>query len=202
MGPSLFYRCGRLVFLALAVPMFRFRVEGAERVPETGAGVVVAPHRSWLDPACVGGACRRPIRFLILESIHERRWTRWFYRGMETIPISSDSALAPLRRALRHLRRGGLVGVFPEGRVVSSGRVGVVHPGAALLATRSGAPVIPIQIEGSERAWPHGRRWPGPAAIRVRVGSPVFPPPAGSPDALRVMARRIESMLTTTGARG
>ena len=68
--------------------MFRFRVEGAERVPERGPAVVVAPHRSWLDPACVGGACRRPIRFLIMEAVHSKFWTRWFYRGMGTIPVS------------------------------------------------------------------------------------------------------------------
>ena len=46
--------------------MFRFHVQGAERIPREGAGVIVAPHRSWLDPSCVGGACPRPIRFLIM----------------------------------------------------------------------------------------------------------------------------------------
>lgn len=195
MEASRFYRYARLLFLALAKPMFRFRVDHAERVPERGPGVVVAPHRSWLDPACVAGACRRPIRFLILEAIHGKRWARWFYRGMRTIPIAPEVALAALRCALAHLEAGGLVGVFPEGRVVAPGRVGVVHPGAALLAIRSSAPVIPVAIEGSAAAWPHGRLWPEPAAIRVRVGEPILPPERVTRRTREELVRRIESVL-------
>ena len=67
----LFYRLARGLFRIVALPMFRFRVEGAERVPREGPGVVVAPHRSWLDPACVAGACPRPVRFLMIDT---SRW--------------------------------------------------------------------------------------------------------------------------------
>ena len=75
------------------------------------------------------------------------------------------------------------------------GQAGVMHSGAALLAIRSRAPVIPVQIEGSAVAWPHGRRWPGAAPVNVRIGSPINPPPPGKPDGLGELARRIESIL-------
>ena len=178
----LFYRSMRLLFRGMALPMFRFRVEGADRVPARGPGVVVAPHRSWLDPACVAGAVRRPVHFLIMDRVYYRAGLRWFYRGLAGIPVRTGEPLsvASLRGALRALHSECLIGIFPEGRVMAEGPMGPLQPGAALLAIRGRAPVIPVAIDGSSRAWPHGRRWPGPAAVRVRIGHPIPPPDGGS----------------------
>ncbi|HKQ59704.1 MAG TPA: lysophospholipid acyltransferase family protein [Candidatus Polarisedimenticolaceae bacterium] len=186
------YRIVRRLFLLLAAPLFRFAVEGAEQVPQSGPGIVVAPHRSWLDPACVSGACPRPVRFLILDDVYRKRWGRWFYSAMGAIavPRGEHGAAAALRSALRVLQRGEMVGVFPEGRIFTHARPGALRPGAALLALRSGAPIIPMGIDGSDRAWPHGRRWPGPAAVRVRIGAPIVPPASGGE--VEALLRRVE----------
>jgi 1-acyl-sn-glycerol-3-phosphate acyltransferase len=69
-----------------------------------------------------------------------------------------------------------MIGVFPEGRVVAEGPLGELYGGAALLALRAPAPVIPVVIRGSARAWPHGRRCPRPARVRVRIGAAIEPP--------------------------
>jgi 1-acyl-sn-glycerol-3-phosphate acyltransferase len=180
------YRVVRWTFRAVAWPMFRFRVEGFDHLPSRGAAVLVAPHRSWLDPACVGGACPRPVRFLILDSVYQKRWARWFYQAMESVPVQPDGrdSVAAIRTALRLLSRGELVGVFPEGRVFPEGSGAPLHPGAALLSLRSRAPVIPLWIQGSARAWPHGKRLPRPAPIRVCIGPPIAPPPRERPGAI------------------
>lgn len=195
----LFYRSARALFRILAWPMFRFRVEGLDRVPARGPAVVVAPHRSWLDPACVGGAFPRPVRFLIMESVYRRRWARWFYRGMASIPVRLDGGppnVTALRGALRALRHGEVIGVFPEGRVAPEGRVGTLQPGAAMLAVRGRAPVIPVMIRGSTRAWPHGRRWPGPAPVSVSIGRALEPPaPSGGREAVDGFLDRIRQAL-------
>ena len=193
-----FYRIMRRLFLVLARAVFRFRVDGARRIPAVGGAVLVAAHHSWLDPPCVGGACRRPVRFLILDSVFDRTGATWFYRRMGCIPVSPGrrASANALRSALRHLRDGGLVGVFPHGRVVPRHAGGPVHPGAALLAMRSGAPLIPISIEGSERAWPPGRRWPGPAAVRVRVGQAIAPPQGRGRASRAELLRRIEQAIS------
>lgn len=177
-----FYGATRGCFRALARPMFRFRVAGASHVPEHGAAVVIAPHRSWLDPFCVGAACPRPVRFIMIDRFYDKPWLTWFFRGMRAIPVTpgGTESIGALRAGLRALRAGEVVGIFPEGRVVAEAdrdRV-PVHPGAALLAIRTGAPVVPMAIEGSASAWPHGRLWPGPHPVRVGVGEPILPPAA------------------------
>jgi 1-acyl-sn-glycerol-3-phosphate acyltransferase len=175
----LFYCAVRAAFRVIAIPLFRFRVEGAEKVPPRGAGIVVALHRSWLDPACLGGASPRPVRFLMHQGVYHTWWGRWFYRRMGAIPVpvGGGSSTAALKAALRRLESGELLGIFPEGGIGGKGTDLSFFRGAAHLAVRCGAPVIPAEIEGSERAWPHGRKWPGPARVRVRFGLPI--PPVG-----------------------
>ena len=195
----MFYAVVRLAFRVVAAVAFSLRIEGAHRLPKTGPAVVVAPHRSWLDPACVAAASRRPVRFLIIDRVYDNPWTRWFYRSMGGVPVRPGGRAA-LRAALRLLERGEVVGVFPEGRVVRTEDPARVHPGAALLAVRVGAPVVPMAIAGSARAWPPGSRWPRPARVRVRVGEPIDPAPDGDRLSVDEMLGRIEEWLRGASA--
>jgi 1-acyl-sn-glycerol-3-phosphate acyltransferase len=193
----MFYRLARRLFLLLAGPLFSFRVEGVEHVPTDGPAILVAPHRSWLDPPAVGAAAPRPVRFLIIDAVYDRPRTRWFYRLMGSIPVrrgESASAIA-LRAALRGLRAGELLGIFPEGRVVSDGRPASLRPGAAALAVHARAPLVPTSIRGSALAWPHGRRLPGPAPVSVRFEPPLELPPGRNRAAVAEMQRRLEVAL-------
>jgi 1-acyl-sn-glycerol-3-phosphate acyltransferase len=191
------YRAARVIFRAIAAPMFRFSVQGAELVPPAGPAILVAAHQSWLDPPCLAAAARRPVRFLMLDTVYRQRGTTWFYRSMHGIPVRQGgfASLPALRSALRALEAGELLGIFPEGGIVRRGESGVVHPGAALLAIRSGAPIVPATIIGSDRAWPHGRRLPRPARVRVRFSRPIAPPLPAVPGGQGELLRRIEIAL-------
>jgi 1-acyl-sn-glycerol-3-phosphate acyltransferase len=195
------YAVVRRLFLMTAAPMFRFRVLGADNMPEHGPVIVVAPHRSWLDPAVVGGACPRPVHFLIMRKIYRKPWARWFYRAMQALPVEPGGArsLASLREAMRRLDRGEVVGVFPEGHVVRAGHPSRVHPGTAMLAAHCGAPVVPVEIRGSARAWPHGRRYPLPARVQASIGTPIAPPGRRDRAALAALTRRLEGLMTELG---
>lgn len=200
----MFYAIVRVGFRGLAGLLFRLRIQHRERLPENGPAIVVAEHRSWLDPPCVGAACDRPVRFLIVERVFRKRWAHWFYRRMGGIPVGSGGGrvrgVASLRVALRHLAEGQVVAVFPEGHVIAAGERGEYRDGAALLAVRSGAPVVPLGIGGTARAWPRGRKWPQPARVSLRFGEPLHPPSKDSDDAVAVFARRIEDRLRKLSA--
>jgi len=201
----IFYRLARLLFRLIAWPMFRFRVEGAERVPRTGPAVVVAPHRSWLDPACLVGACPRPLRFLIMERVYRRPAATWFFRALRAIPVrlgGGPITVRALRRALRALGEGEVIGLFPEGRVLPEGELGELHPGAAMLAARGRARVIPVVIRGSASAWPHGRIWPGPGRITVLIGESIDPPGGADRESVGRFMERIRTSLEALNGEG
>ena len=166
---SLFYPAGRWYF--------GMKVEGIEHLPRTGPAIVAANHVSWLDPAVIGSACPRPIRFLIARPVYDKPWSRWFYHGMRTIPVEGGGGdRRALRTALRALGRGELVGVFPEGRgLLQIGVSREAKPGALLLAFLSGAPFVPVALTGTLEAWPPDRTLPRPGSVRVRFGPPYSP---------------------------
>ena len=189
----------RGAFLVLARGLFALELRGVEHVPASGAAILVASHRSWLDPALVGAACRRPVRFLILDRVYDWRAGRWFFRFMRTIPVDSSPgrALPAIRAALERLRAGEVIGIFPEGRVFPEERPGAWRQGVALLALKSGAPLVPVAIRGSGHAWPRGRRLPRRAPVQVDVGEPfTVRADEGGRGGVERAAERIRAVLT------
>jgi 1-acyl-sn-glycerol-3-phosphate acyltransferase len=169
-----FYGAVRTLFYPAGHWYFGIRIEGTTNIPASGPAIVAANHVSWLDPAAVGSACPRPVRFLIARHVYDTRATRWFYRGMRTIPVEKGGRdPRGLRAALRALGRGEVVGVFPEGAGFES-HAGEreAHAGALLLAAVSGAPFVPVGLTGTRRAWPPRCRFPRPGSVMVRFGEP------------------------------
>lgn len=153
---------------------FRLARTDVDRVPGEGAALLAANHVSFLDPAMVGSTSPRKVYFLMTADIFRRSGLRWFFRWMDAIPV--DRAGRPtrdaIRAALRRLAAGDLVGIFPEGARVDGAQLGEGLAGVALLARRSGAPVVPVGITGTDRAMPRGTAIPRPASVRVRYGTP------------------------------
>lgn len=170
----MFYWFIKGMFWPLGTVYFRLRRRGLRNLPGRGAVILVANHSSFLDPPALGSACPRKVHFLIMRAMYEDPRFRWFYAGMEAIPVSAErqDAMA-LRRALRALQDGGVVGIFPEGGRQADGRLGEARSGAALLAARSGATVVPVGIRGAFEAFPPGGLFPWPKRIEVEFGEPL-----------------------------
>jgi 1-acyl-sn-glycerol-3-phosphate acyltransferase len=160
---------------------FRIRVVGRQKIPRPGPLVVVANHTSFLDPILLGSAFPRIIHFFVLQKMYDLMSLCWFYVGMGTIPVGGESGdHQALRIAMKALDRGQVLGIFPEGSRSHDGRLGIGKLGAAYIAAKSGAPILPAHIAGAFEAMPPGTRFPRPCPIRVSFGEPIrFEVPAG-----------------------
>jgi 1-acyl-sn-glycerol-3-phosphate acyltransferase len=160
------YRWTHYVGTPIALRLWaKLRVEGREHVSGTGPLIVISNHVDNWDSYVVGGFVRdRVIHYLARPDGLESRWLGWFWRRLGAIPADRDG----LREALRILRKDGAVGVFPEG-VIAPALVRAI-PGSALLALRSGAPVVPAAVWGTERIRPLSLL--NPPRVVVRYGPP------------------------------
>ena len=169
----MFYAFVKL-FFALPVRIYlRLKVRGRENVPAAGAAILVANHASFLDPIVLGSACPRKIHFIVLRAMYDWWRLRWFYWGMETIPVRREEEARAFKLALGCLKRGQVVGIFPEGGRSSDGLLKDAKQGAAFMAALSGAPVIPTRIRGAFESFPIGGKFPAPAPVSVRFGKPL-----------------------------
>ena len=199
--PSLTYQ---LVSSLLVFPLFRIlfrgRVSGRRNVPMQGSLVVVANHGSHLDPPLLGHALGRPVAFMAKEELFRVPLLGPLIRALAAYPVKRGASdREAIRTATARLNEGWATGVFLDGTRQADGRINQPMPGAALLAARSGSPLLPVAIINSHRALGTGQSMPRLVPIQIRIGEPV-PPPASrrKPDleATTVeLQRRINALL-------
>lgn len=117
-------------------------------LPRVGPALVVANHMSGLDPLLMIAACDRPLRFMIAREQYERFGLKWLFRAIGCIPVErvGRPELA-LREALRALRGGEVVALFPHGRIhLDSDPPRKLKRGVAKLAQLSGCPIYPLRV--------------------------------------------------------
>lgn len=163
------YSAGLKVLSLLARVIFRIRLEGGERLPTAGPVLILSNHRSVCDPLFLAMGCRRKIRFMAKSELFEDHGAlaRSLLYRLGAFPVRRGTGdLKSLREALALLSDGAVVGIFPQGRCVPDSEPFHAMPGAAFLALRSGAPVVPacIRCRGNVRP---GKR------ITVRFGEPI-----------------------------
>jgi len=168
-----------LAFTARAVlsSVARVHVEGAENLPQTGPLIVAPNHMSNADPPLVAGwlapALGRRPRFLAKEQIFVGPLGT-FLRWQGAVKVKAGGSDADAYRVCRKLlEQGEALIIFPEGTRSHDGQLGKAMPGAALLAARTGVPVLPVGISGTDRFLGRGARFPRIGTrITVRVGRP------------------------------
>jgi 1-acyl-sn-glycerol-3-phosphate acyltransferase len=137
---------------AVLTVLTRWRVEGRENIPLTGGLIVVANHRNNADPPILGaGLARRRIRFMAKIELYRYPFGV-IPRLYGAFPVRRFEAdMGALMNAERILKRGGVIGMFPEGTRSKTGTIGTPHPGTALIALRAGATILPCAMYGTER---------------------------------------------------
>jgi 1-acyl-sn-glycerol-3-phosphate acyltransferase len=160
---------------------FAFRVSGLEHVPTSGPCIVAGNHCNYLDGVVLGAVLPRKIRFLVMPRVYRATPLHpYFHDHVGSIPINlARPDAGAIRRALRVLERGGVIGIFPEGPFGRDGALARGRPGVALVALRSGVPVVPAAISGTFQALAGRRLYvPRRVPLSVRFGKPLrFMPP-------------------------
>jgi 1-acyl-sn-glycerol-3-phosphate acyltransferase len=137
--------------------LFRYRVIGAENVPRDGGVVIAANHISNFDPPLLGIALPRPVSYMAKKELFALPILKTILPWLYAFPVDREAGgTGALRAALRMLKEGRCVGIFPEGGRNVTG-TNDEKAGAAFLAAASGAPVVPAAIVGTRRLRPFGR---------------------------------------------
>jgi 1-acyl-sn-glycerol-3-phosphate acyltransferase len=162
--------------------MSRISIEGAlDQIPREGPLIIAANHASNLDAVVLGAwltpRLGRRIHWLGKRELFDWPIVGWIAANGGVHPVDRGAAdVEAFRLARRILDEGHVLFVFPEGTRSPDGALQEARDGVAVLATRTGAPIVPIGIGGSDRVWPRGQRLPHPGGhVVVRVGAPFRP---------------------------
>jgi 1-acyl-sn-glycerol-3-phosphate acyltransferase len=131
--------------------IWRLTVRGRFTLGRHDAAVIVCNHRCPLDPSFIARALGRMGHWMVAREYCENPWIGWFFRTCRVIPVGRAGVdTAATKMAIRLASQGGVVGIFPEGRINDTPELMLPgRPGVALIALKARAPVIPCYIQGS-----------------------------------------------------
>ena len=167
----------RRVMRPVSTHLWRFRLEGFDRLPTDGPAILCPNHVSFLDSAFLMLHVPRNISFVGKAEYMDSWKTKYVFPAMGMIPIDragGDKSQAALDTAERVLRRGELFGIFPEGTRSRDGYLYKGRTGAARLALKVGCPIFPVGVVGTrdiqppEASFPKFRR-----ECTIRIGRPI-----------------------------
>ena len=176
-------------------------VSGLENVPRSGGLLVVANHSAMLDAILLPAYLPRGDSWSMAKSEFFQRGPvlAFLFRAFHSFPVVRESAdRAALKRGLQVMKEGGVLILYPEGKV-SWGAMQAALPGAGFLARAAGVPVLPVALVGTHEVMPQGRWWPRRLPVEIRFGKPIsFPTGEGRPShgaTTEVMMRAIAELL-------
>jgi 1-acyl-sn-glycerol-3-phosphate acyltransferase len=165
----MWYSIFKILSIFILKLFFKLRVEGLENIPKKSNFIVVANHASFLDPLVIAAAVPQKIHCIVSKFLLKIPFLAWGLAKLEVLPVGSSS-----EKAVACLMDNKVVGLFPEGRVSRDGKLNEFRRGVALLALKTGRPIVPCAIRGAFEALPFGAKFPKFVSIGVKIGKPVY----------------------------
>src|SRR3954454_25195105 len=181
-GVSVFYwLLKRIILGPILHAIFRPWVRGEEHVPETGGAILASNHLSFSDSIFLPLVLKRRVTFLAKSDYFtgrgiKGRLTAGFFKGVGQLPIDRTggrASEAALETGLKVLRRGDVLGLYPEGTRSPDARLYRGKTGVARLALEAGVPVLPVAMIGTDKVQPIGRRLPKIGRVGIVIGRPL-----------------------------
>lgn len=185
------YRISRDICLFLIQIVFRLKIEGKENIPNASGFIMVANHRTFLDPIIIVKALRQQVHYMAKAELFSKGITNWFFRGVGAFPVERGKGdTGAIAWAENLLHEGRVLGMFPEGTRSKDGVPLRPKSGAAMIAMQTGADVLPCAVcfEGALKFR---------STITVRYGKPIpnaalgFTAGAPSPHEIKAASRQL-----------
>ena len=146
--------------------IYRVKVEGNNSIDQVKGCIVYANHTFYLDPVVMGSFIKRPLRFMAKAELFKTRLLGNLIKRLGAFPVRRGEAdLGAVKTALRLLKNGEVLGMFPEGTRNKSGTFMGAEPGLSMIATKAKVPVIPVAILSTYRLF---------SPIRIIIGQPIY----------------------------
>lgn len=167
----------RAALLVLMKILFRIEHHGMENIPSGGPLVVTANHVTYFDPFWIGVRVYRTMRFMTWDKVFENPISDAIFRWFGAFPVSLENAESGAYKAsMKILHKGQALMVFPEGGRSRDGNLLPFKEGAARLALRTGATILPVAVIGGEKIWSARMRFPRPRKVRIEYLPPISCP--------------------------
>ncbi|MGH9006645.1 MAG: lysophospholipid acyltransferase family protein [Acidimicrobiales bacterium] len=168
------YRVARVIVTGVLRLWFRPRIRHPANMPADGPAIIAPVHRSNIDFGFAAFVTDRKLFYMAKEELWKMERFGHLLESLGAFPVQrSGTDRESVRRAEEVLHRGQVLVMFPEGARRSGEVVEELAEGVAFLAARTGAPIVPVGIGGSQRAMPKGARFPKPIGITVSIGEPI-----------------------------
>ena len=170
------YSIFRAICALVIMTLFRLKATGKENIPKKGGFLIASNHASYLDPVAIGVACPRRLHYMARHDLFKNALFARILKYSCAFPVKRKSAdSGALKEAMRRLKNGEGLLVFPEGGRQTDVHLSAPEAGVGFLAAKSGVPVIPAFISGTDRAWPRNAKFIKVATnISVHFGKQIY----------------------------
>lgn len=175
---------------------FRGKIYGADLVPRQGALVVVSNHASDFDPPLVACAMGRPVAFMAKEELFRIPVLKQVISLYGAYAVNRGTAdRQAIRAAISYLEAGWAAGLFLQGTRTPDARITDPKPGAAWIAAKVQAPLLPVSLWGTQAIVPKGSTKPRSVPVTIRIGEPIAAPRSTDREELEAATQKCASVI-------
>jgi 1-acyl-sn-glycerol-3-phosphate acyltransferase len=170
---------------------FRGKVTGREKIPAKGKLIIVSNHASVFDPPLVSAAITRPVSYMAKEELFTKNGLSQLITALGAYPVNREGVdRKAIRQAISRLEEGWATGIFIEGTRTPDGKIYDPKLGAALIASKAQAPLLPVCLCGTEKILESGKKFPRSIDIQIKIGDIIEPPMSGKKEVLEEVTRK------------
>lgn len=170
---------------------FRGKIYGSSHVPKRGRLLVVSNHASDFDPPLLSCCVGRPVAYMAKEELFQVPVLKQAIKAYGAYPVKRGAAdRAAMKAAMASIQSGWATGVFLDGTRTSDGRIHDPKLGAAWIAAKTQAPLLPVSLWGTHQIFRKGSAMPRPVPVTVRIGELILPPRTSDRAELEAITQR------------